>query len=331
MGEKAHRLALVRRSRPQAPSWPAVLRTTLRLWLERRRASGRKRRTLYIVVLACVAIGLVAVLIVRPVLTSAAAQPGKTPVSTDPVQAAAGSHAELEAAALARGDAAAWIAQQVSSDAIVACDPAMCTALEGAGLPAGRLLVLQLSTEDPLGSDLVVATAAVRSQFGASLAGVYAPQVIASFGSGVARVDIRAVAPDGTQAFDAGVSAALAARIAAGRQLLGNQRIRASAAARAVLAAGNADPRLLVLLAALAAQQRLNIMAFGDPSPGAAAIPLRSVEIGAAGVAKLLAFVRAQRPPYLAAHALLIGASGGRLLLSFEFAAPGPLGFANSP
>jgi hypothetical protein len=329
MGEKAHRLALVRRTQPQAPSWPAVVRTTLRLWLERRKGSG-KRRTLSIVLLGCVVIALVAVIIVRPVLTSAAAQSGKPASSAPPAQNAPGSQADLQAAALARGDAAAWIARQVSADAIVACDPAMCTALEGAGLPAGRLLVLQLSTEDPLGSDLIVATAGVRSQFGASLAGVYAPQVIATFGSGATRVDIRSVAPDGAQAFESGISAARAARIAAGRQLLSNKRIRASASVRAVLTAGNADPRLLVLLAALAAQQRLNIMSFGDPSPGAATVPLRSVELGAPGVAKLLAFVRAQRPPYLPAHALLISASGGRLLLSFDFDAPGPLGFANS-
>jgi hypothetical protein len=331
MGEKTQRLARVRRTRPRAPSWPAVVRTTLRLWLERREGPGGRRRTLYVVLLACVAVALVVVLVVRPVLTSAAAQSGKATVSTPSGQSAALSQTDLQAAALARGDAAAWIAQQVSSDAIVACDPAMCTALEGAGLPAGRLLVLQLSTEDPLGSDLVVATAAVRSQFGASLAGVYAPQVIASFGSGVTRVDIRAVAPDGARAFEAGVSADVAARIAAGRQLLGNKRIHASAAARAVLTAGNADPRLLVLLAALAAQQRLSIMAFGDPSPGAAAVPLRSVEVGAAAVAKLLTFVRAQQSPYLPARAVLISGTGGRLLLSIQFDAPGPLGFANSP
>jgi hypothetical protein len=331
MGEKAHRLALVRRTQPHAPSWPAVVRTTLRLWLERRNGPGGKRRTLYVVLLACVAVALVAVLVIRPVLTSAAAQSGKPSAVTPSGQDAAVSQADLQAAALARGDAAAWIAQQVSPDAIVACDPAMCTALEGAGLPAGRLLVLQLSTEDPLGSDLVVATAAVRSQFGASLTDVYAPQVVASFGSGATQVDIRAVAPDGAQAFEAGVSAARAARIAAGRQLLSNKRIHVSAAARAVLTAGNADPRLLVLLAALAAQQRLSIMTFGDPSPGAPAIPLRSVELGAPGVAKLLAFVHAQRSPYLPEHALLVSGTGGRLLLSIQFDAPGPLGFANSP
>ena len=39
-------------------------------------------------------------------------------------------------------------------------------------------------------------TAAVRGLFGSRLAGVYAPEVLASFGTGAARVDVRVVAPD---------------------------------------------------------------------------------------------------------------------------------------
>jgi hypothetical protein len=54
------------------------------------------------------------------------------------------------------------------------------------------------TSTDPLGSDLVIATAAIRAQFGARLASVYAPAIIASFGSGNARIDIRLVFPGGT-------------------------------------------------------------------------------------------------------------------------------------
>ena len=79
----------------------------------------------------------------------------------------------------------------------------MCAALQASGVAAGRLLVLGTSASDPLGSDLVVATPALRSEFGARLASVYAPVVIASFGSGAARIDIRAVAADGTAAYEA--------------------------------------------------------------------------------------------------------------------------------
>ena len=239
--------------------------------------------------------------------------------------------ASLQAATAARTSAAQWIAGQVSPSAIVACDPAMCAALQASGVAAGRLLVLGTSAADPLGSDLVVATPALRSQFGARLASVYAPVVIASFGSGAAAIDIRAVAADGTAAYDSALAADRSARVTAGEQLIGNHRIAITAAAATVLRAGQVDPRLLAMLAALAAQQPLRILAFGDPSPGAsAAIPLRSVELapaaaGAQAAARLrtmLSFLQAQRSPFLPATAALVHQSA----LSVEYAAPSPLG-----
>ena len=42
----------------------------------------------------------------------------------------------LSAAAAVRRQAATWVARQVAADAIVACDPAMCSALQGQGIPA---------------------------------------------------------------------------------------------------------------------------------------------------------------------------------------------------
>jgi hypothetical protein len=239
--------------------------------------------------------------------------------------------ASLQAAAATRTSAARWIAAQVSLDAIVACDPAMCAALQASGVGAGRLLVLGTSASDPLGSGLVVATPALRNQFGARLAGVYAPVVVASFGSGAGRIDIRAVAADGTAAYDSALAADRSARLAAGGQLIDNRHITMSADAQALLRAGQVDPRLLAVLAALAAQQPLRILAFGDPSPGAsAAIPLRSVEIApanagthaAARLRPVLSFLQAQRVPYLPMRAVLVGQSA----MSVEYAAPSPLG-----
>ena len=101
------------------------------------------------------------------------------------------------AATAARAQAAAWVAHQVSTSAISSCDPAMCAALAQHGIAAGNLLVLRPGASDPLGSDVVLATAAVRGMFGSRLADVYAPEVLASFGTGQARVDVRIVAPDG--------------------------------------------------------------------------------------------------------------------------------------
>jgi hypothetical protein len=92
------------------------------------------------------------------------------------------------------------VARQVSRDAIVACDPDMCSALLAQRIAPGNLLELRGAAPDPLGSDVVVATAAVRSQFGARLASVYAPVVLARFGSGRFAIEVRAVAPDGANA-----------------------------------------------------------------------------------------------------------------------------------
>ena len=187
------------------------------------------------------------------------------------------------------------------------------------------------SASDPLGSDLVVATPALRSQFGARLASEDAPAVIASFGSFPDRIDIRAVAADGTAAYDSAVAADRSARIAAGEQLIGNRNITMTAAAQAVLQAGQVDPRLLAMLAALAAQQPLRILAFGDPSPGSsAAIPLRGVELApaaagthAAARLRINALVRAgAAAPFLPMTAALVHQSA----LSVEYAAPSPLG-----
>ncbi len=238
-------------------------------------------------------------------------------------------------AVMARDQAAAWIASQVGGDMIVACDPAMCSVLLAHGVLAGNQLVLRSPTADPLGSAVVVATPAVRSQFGTRLASVYAPQVIASFGSGDARIDVRAVAPYGAAAFGRGLAADLAARRAAGRQLLRNSRIRASPGARAALLSGQVDDRLVITLAALAAAGPVQIESFGAPGPGAGSgVPLRSAELAAPGrpaaatarLQSMLAFVRAQRPPYLAERAALVRGARGSPALSVLFAAPSPLG-----
>jgi hypothetical protein len=251
------------------------------------------------------------------------------------------------AAAAARTQAASWVTSQVSRADIVACDPAMCTVLQAHGVPGGDLLVLRPGSADPLGSDVVVATPAVRNQFGARLAGVYAPQVLASFGTGAQQIEVRAVAPDGAAAFRAALAADLSARRTAGRQLARNPRLTIAGPARAALQAGRVDSRLLVVLAALTADQRLTILSFGGSGPGAGAdTPLRRVQVTAdhATVTAMLAFVQAQRVPYRPAHATITRAFVTRAavtqpdanqaraasVLTVEFAAPSPAGLLDT-
>jgi hypothetical protein len=256
-------------------------------------------------------------------------------------QAAAGQSAARKpgTATLIRAQAAGWIARQLSAGATVGCDPQMCSALRAAGLQRSRLLVLHPPAADQLGAEIVVATLVVRDQFGPRLASVYAPEVIASFGSGPARIEVRYAAPGGTHSFEASQTADRGARVAAGQQLLRNQRIRTSKAARTALAEGSVDPRLLVTLAALAAQpvaaqQPVSVVAFGDSSPGAADVPLRDAEIGSGSQASgqaMLSFLLAQQPPYQPAQARLVRQPDGQYLLDVRFDAPSPLGLSGGP
>jgi hypothetical protein len=221
-------------------------------------------------------------------------------------------------------ETAAWIAAQVGSGTTVSCDPAMCAQLRQRGFPAAGLMTLRPSAASPLGSAVVVATPAIRDQFGARLAAAYAPLVIASFGSGADRVDVRAVAPDGAAAFESELAAGHTRLIFAGKELLSNKNLQASAAARTALLAGQADPRLLVTLSALVSEMPLRLVSFDDPSPGASpAVPLRGAEIAAtssAGLTAALAFLHAQQAPYLPAVSAV---TGGQSLINVRFDAPG--------
>jgi hypothetical protein len=333
-----HGTGLPARGRRAEPSWPKVIATTLRLWLERHPVLGkrgaRSRRAATLAAVGAVALGAgVAGAVVGHTATSSRATSVSSPAA--PAQGSVPTGA-LGASAMARDEAAKWIAGQVAPGAVVACDPAMCAALQADGLPASRLLVLGTASADPLGSDLVAATSAVRNQFGARLENVYAPALIASFGSGAGRIDIRAIAPDGTAAYKSALAADRRSRISAGAQLLRNPRIAVSAAAGAALSKGDVDPRLLMMLAALAVEQPVRVSAFGDPSPGAGqAVPLRSVQLAAlrsgaqakSSLRSMLSFFDAQQQPFLPLRAGLAGTSA----LTVEYAAPSPLGLLSGP
>ena len=122
-------------------------------------------------------------------------------------------------------------------------------------------------SNDPLGSDLVVATATVRNQFGSRLA-VYAPAIIASFGTGNARIDIRWVYPGGATAYRAALPAALRVRKTADAQLLSNSKIGLSATAKEQLVSGQIDPWLPLLLVTMAHSHPLRVVDFASQSPG---------------------------------------------------------------
>ena len=307
------------------PSWPRVVGTTVRLWAARRRTWWRVLAAL-IAVLVVFAAGGLTVALLRNTGSGSAARGGNASSGTPGL-------AQVQAAATARQQAAAWVTAQVSHSAVVSCDPAMCATLEARGFPSGDLLTLGPSASDPLGSAVIVSTAAVRSDFGSRLTSVYAPTVIASFGSGSARVDVRVYAAGGAAAYLAALRADQAVRQHLGSVLLHNSRVSVTPSARAQLAAGQVDTRLLAIIATLTAQGPVSVVAFGDSGPGASAgVPLRGVELGSPPGAKdgylssVLALLRAQQAPYLANSVTLVRLADGRQVARIEFAAPSPLG-----
>lgn len=234
-------------------------------------------------------------------------------------RAAGGQGISAQTAAAAQADAAAWIASQVSSDAIIACDPAMCTELQAGGVDAGRLLPLRSGSASPAGANIVV-----TSPTGGQLASRYAPAMIASFGAGATEIDVRAAEPGGAAAYESALKSDLAARQSAGTQLLRNKRIQFTAQEAAELRAGEVDSRVLATLAALSVQYSMRVASFGDASPGVQLL-FRQVTVTSQGggtAASILALVNAQRPPYLPAQAAIAGQGA----VQIEFAAPSPLG-----
>src|SRR5215470_7784115 len=129
--------------------------------------------------------------------------------------------AALSGAAAARAAAAQWVSNQVSRSEMIGCDAVMCTDLLKAGVPSSDLLVLRSAVPDPFGADVLVATPILQSKFGTRLRTEYAPAVLASFGQGPARVDVRLVANYGAAAYNLALRRDLAARRTVGSQLIG--------------------------------------------------------------------------------------------------------------
>jgi hypothetical protein len=306
------------------PSWSSVVATTVRLWAERRRTRWRVGAALVVAVVVFAAGGLTVALLRNTGPKSAAGNGGATSgPGLGPVQAAA----------TARQQAATWVAAQVSHSAVVSCDPAMCAVLQAKGFPTGDLMTLGPAASDPLGSAVIVATAAIRSEFGGRLTSVYAPTVLATFGSGSAQIEIRAYAAGGAAAYLAALRADELSRRSDGSQLLHNSRVSAAPAARRQLAAGQVDSRLLITIATLAGQGRVSILAFGDSGHGASpGVPLRLAELATPPGAKsgylqsVVASLRVQQQPYLANSVTLVRLANGQKVVRIEFAAPSPLG-----
>ena len=231
--------------------------------------------------------------------------------------------------------AAAWVARQVAPDAIVACDPVMCSALKAHKFPERNLRVLRPASPYPLSSTVVIATARVRDQFGSSLSSAYAPEALTSFGTGIAGITIRVTAQHGAVSYKSALKADVHERMLDGASLLGIKGIRFSATARALLAAGKVDTRLMFTITHLARHHRVYVWDFGGSVPGASPnISLRMVDVSKTATGRMssayvrsimLAVMQGQFPPFRPMRAWQTRLAGGQTVLRIEFPAPSPL------
>ena len=242
---------------------------------------------------------------------------------------------QLAAEALARTQAITWILHQVSSAAVVSCDTQVCNDLASNDFPSSQLSPLGPGSNDPLGSTLLVATATVRNQFGPRLA-VYAPAIIASFGTGNTRIDILWLYPGGAAAYSPALRSALRARKIADAQLLTNSNVRLSAKAREQLLSGQVDPSLPDLLAIMAHSHPVYVVDFASQSPGGGpASLLRWMDLATTVKAAHLtrtaylgwmqSFIGTQRAEYRPAWTQPITLRTGQGALRIGYGAPSPL------
>jgi hypothetical protein len=313
-----------RNARPQQPARPAATSPARRARDEvvSPQHGGRRRprlSTVLIVLLSLIAAGSMAVALHR---------------SGDRAPRNSGPPGQASAARISK-QAAAWVVTQISQQTTVGCDPAMCGVLVARGIHPDRLLELQSAASDPLAAPVVVITPAIRHLFGSKLLAQDAPVSLASFGTGSQQISVGLVAQHGAAALTAMLAADLKSRKESGAALLSSSRISFTPAAKAQLTAGQVDSRLILVLAKLAAQYPIDIIAFTDSGPHASAdVPLRSAElaqspndpiVSAKYAQSVRAFLGAQNAPYRPAGLSLVPLSRRQTVLVVEFPAPSPL------
>jgi len=200
--------------RPE-PSWGRVLLTTVELWVSRRlnrvrlrpsRPRTARRRRLQKLALAVVAAAAVALAALQ--LTAAFSRVAPQAVRPSVPKHPAAHRVSSPPVPAAQSEAAAWIASQVNGAAIIGCYPAMCVSLQTQGVSASRLVPLGSTVAGVRRADVI----ATLSSADRKLVDRYAPALIASFGWGSSRVEIRAVAPGGAASYQSALRADLNAR-----------------------------------------------------------------------------------------------------------------------
>jgi len=194
---------------------------------------------------------------------SGTAASSQSPASTQPSP-----KISVDPAVVAANQAARWVDAQVNHAVIVACDKPMCDALAAAGFPGRHLKHIWPNEPYPSHAQVVVVTAAVERQFGVKRNAEMAPPVLAVFGTGNTAISIRVVAPHGAAKLKDKLKANQRQLSSAGASLVNNKHVKASPLARQLLLGGRVDPRLMVVLTAVASVHPIDIVSFNADAPG---------------------------------------------------------------
>ena len=148
------------------------------------------------------------------------------------------------------GAAAGFVAQQVVASAVVACDASTCSALASSGFGGHRVHIGKSSTSLSNASLVIVTPEFLKlAASNSGLRADVAPVDLASWGSGSARVTVQVVDPSGGGAYMTAFNQARTKRTNVGGQLVNSGKVSGDTSE---LAAGAADPRLMLIIKALA-------------------------------------------------------------------------------
>jgi hypothetical protein len=192
-----------------------------------------------------------------------------------PVLAAAGTLLVLgNDATVPAGDAQAWVAQNATADQLIVVADAMAGQISGgADVVAASDLVAWRDADYVVTGPMTNGPASVA--MGQAVAN---STVVASFGDGAQRIDVRMVTPQGAVLAAATQNRAAADRASYGAELARNPALQISDEARTLLTDGRVDPRIVVLLATLIADGGITVGGF-PVIDGEQAGPIRQVQI----------------------------------------------------
>ncbi|HEX2322818.1 MAG TPA: hypothetical protein VHJ18_27900 [Streptosporangiaceae bacterium] len=263
--------------------------------------------------------------------SSAAPASSQSPASSQPSP-----RISVNPAVVTANQAARWVEAQVSHAVIVACDKAMCDALAAAGFPGRHLKHIWPDAAYPRHVQVVVVTPTVERQFGVKRNAEMAPPVLAEFGTGNTAITIRVVAPHGAAKLRHKLTSNQRQLRSVGTALLKGRHVTASPLAKNLLLAGRVDPRLIVVLTAVASVHPIDIVSFNANAPGISpGIQYRTADLapndpaarmsGTDYLRFLLTALNAEPGIYHPLVAAMTHNSAGQPVFRITFAAPSPL------